>query len=95
MIDRKAADRVRICNVAAFFAMVAVLAFLYLAEPGPVYQTRRPRETLTLCFLCGMVVGCRLTRFLCGEVTRNQFEEMRGCQDDRLVEPVPERDEDG
>jgi hypothetical protein len=95
LIDRAAANRVRVCNAAVFAAMMAMLVFLYLADRGPLYQAHRPREAMTLCFLCGMVVGCRLTRFLCGEVTRNQFEEMCGRSDDRLVEPVPERDEDG
>jgi hypothetical protein len=95
MIDRKAADRVRICNAAVFAAMMAMLAFVYLAEPGPLYQARRPGEAMFLCFLCGMVVGCRLVRFLCGQVARNQLEEMRGCQDDRMVEPAPDRGEDG
>jgi prolipoprotein diacylglyceryltransferase len=95
MIDRKAADRVRIWNVAAFAAMVAIFVFIYLAEPGPLYQSRRPREAMALCVLSGIVIGGRVVRLLCGEVTRNQFEEMRGRSDDRLVEPDPERVEDG
>jgi prolipoprotein diacylglyceryltransferase len=95
MIDRKASDRVGVCNTAAFAALTAILAFCYLADRGPVYQIRRPREAMALCLFAGIVIGGRVTRFLCGGVTRDQFEEMRGCQDDRLVKPASERGEDG